>query len=170
MNETVDFGLLNAQDDARYGSRKYGRLGTMAKNGCGIIALYNIERAADDAVRFEPYYAARKQIKTNFFGLLGTRPSSIVKNLREKGFEVCSFRPKQASDADLYDAVIVLSWFLYGAHYIAGIGNGDGTYTFYNQYHKPHAMPLTAFLKDQARFKQHPYRVWGIRFPEKHEQ
>ena len=170
MNKTVDFGLLNSQTDERYGSRKYGKLGTIAKNGCGMIALYNIERAADETVRFEPFYEARKQIKTNFFGLLGTRTSSIARNLRKKGFEVRSFRPKKATDAELYDGVIVLAWFFYGAHYISGIGNGDGTYTFYNQYYKPCTMTLTAFLEDQARFKQHPYRVWGIQFPKREEE
>ena len=170
MKETVDFGLLNSQTDERYGSRKYGRLGTMAKNGCGMIALYNIQRAADDTTRFEPFYAARKQIKTNFFGLLGTRPSTIGKNLRKRGFEVRAFRPKKAEEAALYDGVIVLTWYLFGAHYIAGIGNGDGTYTFYNQYYKPRTMSLTAFLEDLVRYKQHPYRIWGIRFPQKEER
>ena len=170
MNETNDFGLLNSQNDARYGDRRYGLLGTMAKNGCGIIALYNIERASDEKTQFERYYAARKQIKTNLFGLLGTRPASIAKILRSKGFQVQSFRPKKAAEAEVFDGVIVLAWYLFGAHYVAGIGKGDGTYTFYNHFSKPCAMTLKDFLENQKTVKQHPIRIWGIRFPEKQEQ
>lgn len=170
MQKEPDFGLLNSQTDERYGSRRYGLLGTVAKNGCGMIALYNIERAADDRTRFEPYYAARKQIKTNLFGLLGTRPSVVAKNLRKKGFEVVPFRPKDAEKAEAFDGVIVLSWYLFGAHYVAGIGNSSGTYTFYNEFARPRSMKLTEFLKNAAATKQHPIRIWGIRFPKKDEQ
>lgn len=169
MNETNDYGLLNSQTDERFGTRRYGRFGTMEKNGCGLIALYNIERAADEKTRFEPYYADRKQIKTNFFGLLGTRPSSITKNLRKKGFEVTVFRPKQAICTEPFDGVIVLAWYWFGAHYVAGIANSDGTYTFYNHFSRPAAMTLSAFLKNQRSIKQHPVKIWGICFPKKEE-
>lgn len=169
MNETTDYGLLNSQTDERYGTRRYGRFGTMAKNGCGLIALYNIERAADKKTQFEPYYAARKQIKTNFFGLLGTRPSSITKNLQRHGFEVTAFRPKQADHLEPFDGVIVLAWYWFGAHYVAGIANPDGTYTFYNHFSRPAAMTLSAFLKNQRSIKQHPVKIWGICFPKKEE-
>ena len=170
MNESIDYGLLNSQTDERYGARRYGRLGTMAKNGCGIIALYNIERAADEKTRFEPFYAARKQIKTNFFGLLGTRPSAIAKNLEKKGFEVASFRPKEAGCTEPFDGVVVLAWYWFGAHYVAGIANRDGTYTFYNHFTQPAAMTLSAFLDNQRSNKQHPVRIWGVRFPQKQDQ
>lgn len=165
MNETTDFGLLNSQTDKRYGDRPYGRFGTVAKNGCGMIALYNIERAADETTRFEPFYAARKQIKTNFFGLLGTRPSSIAKNLREKGFEVQKIRLKKAEHAAMFDGVIVLAWFWFGAHYVAGIAAADGTYTFYNEFGRPTRMTLPMFMQHLVRTKQHPIRIWGVRFP-----
>lgn len=165
MNETTDFGLLNSQTDKRYGDRPYGRFGTIAKNGCGMIALYNIERAADETTRFEPFYAARKQIKTNFFGLLGTRPSSITKNLRKKGYEVRMFRPKQAADAETFDGVIVLALFRFGAHYVAGIASKEGTYMFYNEFRQPKPMTLPAYLEYLSGTKQHPVRIWGIRFP-----
>ena len=128
MTETPDYGLLNDQEDARFGARRFGRFGTVAKNGCGMIALYNIERAANEETRFEPFYEARKPIKTNFFGLLGTRPSTISKNLKRKGFTVERIRKKKAGEAPLYDGVIVLYWHFFGAHYVAGIGKGDGTY------------------------------------------
>lgn len=167
MKETLDFGLLNDQADNRFGDRKFGRFGTVAKNGCGMIALYNIQRAADDTTRFDPFYEARKPIKTNFFGLLGTRPSTIPKNLKKKGFHVERIREKKAGEAALFDGVIVLYWHFFGAHYVAGIGNGDGTYTMYNQFAKPSAMKLPDFLTHLRKFKLHPYRIWGIRFPDR---
>lgn len=167
MDLKTDFGLLNTQSDPRFGDRRYGRFGTIAKNGCGMIALYNVERAADASTRFEPFYAARKPIKTNFFGLLGTRPSSVAKALKSRGYTVERIRPKKAKDAKRFDAVIVLYWHFFGAHYVAGIGNGDGTYTLYNQFTKPYAMKLDAFLEHLKKGKQHPYRIWGIGFPEK---
>lgn len=167
MNETVDFGLLNTQTDERFGARRYGRFGTIAKNGCGMIALYNIERAADEQTRFEPFYEARKRIKTNFFGLLGTRPSTIAKNLKLRGFGVSKIPLKKAGEAERFDGVIVLYWHFFGAHYVAGIGNADGTYTFYNQFQRPAPMTLPAFLEHIRKNKVHPVRVWGVRFPEK---
>ena len=170
MKEDFDFGLLNSQTDERYGDRRYGALGTVAKNGCGMIALYNIERAADDKTRFERYYAARKQIKTNLLGLLGTRPSAIAKELRRKGFKVVPLRPKDAENAEQFDGVIVLSWYFFGAHYVAGIAARDGKYTFYNHFTKPVAMTLLSFLINLKKAKQHPIRIWGVYFPEHNEQ
>lgn len=170
MTETPDYGLLNDQEDARFGARRFGRFGTVAKNGCGMIALYNIERAANEKTRFEPFYEARKPIKTNFFGLLGTRPSTISKNLKRKGFTVERIRKKKAGEAPLYDGVIVLYWHIFGAHYVAGIGKGDGTYMLYNQFAKPSPMKLPDFLVHLRKYKLHPYRVWGIRFPEKKDK
>ena len=126
MSERLDYGLLNTQTDPRFGERKYGRLGTMAKNGCGLIALYNVERAAFPNTEFESFYAGRKTIKTNLFGLLGTRPSAVRKNLEAKGFQTERIPKKKAELAPRYDAVIVLYWRFWGAHYVAGIGDGNG--------------------------------------------
>ena len=99
MDPTFDYGLLNTQKDPRFADRRYGRLGTIAKNGCGMIALYNVERAARPETRFDPFYDARKSIKTNLFGLLGTKPSSIRKNLEAKGFAVTDidFRDRKST-------------------------------------------------------------------------
>ena len=169
MQDSFDFGLLNTQTDERFGDRPYGRFGTIAKNGCGMIALYNIERAADGRTMFEPFYETRKRIKTNFFGLLGTRPSSITKNLKLRGFAVKNIPLKKAEEAERFDGVIVLYWRFFSAHYVAGIGNGDSTYTLYNQFQRPSAMKLTDFLAYLRKNKLHPCRVWGILFPEKRE-
>jgi len=165
MEHLYDYGILNTQTDPRFGARRYGRLGNLAKNGCGMIALYNVERAARADTRFDRYYAARKPIKTNLFGLLGTRPSTVRKTLEAKGFSVESMRPKQAMADQPFDAVIVLYWYWFGAHYVAGIGNRNGTYTFYNQFVTPSAMRLSAFLGYLQKRKRHTVRVWGIRYP-----
>lgn len=169
MNAQTDFGFLNTQTDPRFGGRPYGRFGTVAKNGCGMIALYNVERAADRNTQFDPFYEARKPIKTNFFGLLGTRPSAVPKTLSRKGFTVQRIRPNKAGEAESFDAVIVLYWFFFGAHYVAGIGNGDGTYTVYNQYTKPVSVKLDAFLRYLRTQKHHVHRIWGVRFPKKED-
>ncbi|MBQ5992369.1 MAG: hypothetical protein IJL62_07465 [Clostridia bacterium] len=169
MQDSIDYGMLNTQTDERFGNRPYGRFGTIAKNGCGMIALYNIERAADGKTMFEPFYEARKRIRTNFFGLLGTRPSSIGKNLKSRGFGTVRIRLKKAGEAAPFDGVIVLYWHFFGAHYVAGIGNADGTYTFYNQFQTPYAMKLDDFLQYLRKNKLHPVRAWGIRFPRKPE-
>ena len=167
MKEIVDFGLLNDQNDARFAERKYGRFGNVGNNGCGMLALYNIERAADETIRFDPFYEARKPIKTNFFGLLGTRPSTIPKNLKRKGFTVQRIKPKKAGEAEPFDGVIVLYWYFFGAHYVAGIGDGKGAYMMYNQFSTPRAMNLPDFLSHLRKQKLHIFRVWGIRFPKK---
>ena len=126
MNKPLDFGMLNTQTDPRFGERPYGKFGTIAKNGCGMIALYNVQRAADGKTQFDPFYDARKPIKTNLFGLLGTRPSAVTKTLRKRGFTVKMIRPRKAAKAEQQDAVIVLYWRFWGAHYVAGIGDGNG--------------------------------------------
>ena len=167
MSETPDYGLLNSQTDERFGNRRFGRLGTIAQNGCGLIALYNIERAADDRTRFEPFCDAAKRIKTNLFGLLGTRPSSIPQNLKKDGFTVEKIPKKDIAQAARFDGTVVLYWQWLSAHYVAGIGNEDGTYTFYNQFSTPRKMTLSEFLAYLERSKLHPVRVWGIRFPQK---
>ena len=165
MKEPLDFGLLNDQNDNRFGERPFGRFGTIGKNGCGMLALYNIERAANTATRFDPFYDSRKPIKTNFFGLLGTRPSTIPKNLKNKGYTVQRISPQKADAAEPFDGVIVLYWFWFGAHYVAGIATGDGRYTVYNHYASPKSVTLPDFLSELKRRKLHVYRIWGIRFP-----
>ncbi|MBR2644468.1 MAG: hypothetical protein IKD54_04175 [Clostridia bacterium] len=169
MDQTFDFGLLNTQKDPRFAQRKYGRFGTIAKNGCGLIALYNIERAADPETRFDPYYDARNTIKTNLFGLLGTRMSAIRKKLESKGFQVYDIDRRQPESAQPYDAVIVLYWYWFGAHYVAGFADGNGGYTMYNYYSSPYALPLDAFLKTLREHKNRVVRVWGVYFPPKAE-
>ena len=163
MEPTYDYGLLNTQTDPRFADRRYGRLGTVAKNGCGMIALYNVERAARPSTRFEPYYEARKAIKTNLFGLLGTRPSSIRRILEQKGFKVCEIDPKHVGAHANHDAVIVLYWYWFGAHYVAGLRKDDA-YTLYNYYVQPYTQPLDAFLKNLKQKKNRVVRVWGIDF------
>lgn len=165
MGEQIDYGLLNTQTDPRFGDRRYGRFGTMAKNGCGLIALYNVMRAAFPDTRFEPFYAERKSIKTNLFGLLGTRPSSIRKNLGAKGFQVEPIPKKHAQQAQQFDAVIVLYWYWFGAHYVAGIADQNAGYRLFNMFAEPYSMPLPKFLQFLKKHHNFIVRVWGIRFP-----
>jgi hypothetical protein len=169
MKEIADLGFLNDQNDVRFADRKFGRFGNVGKNGCGMLALDNIERAADETTRFDPFYEARKPIKTNFFGLLGTRPSTIPKNLKRKGYEVTRIKVKKADQAEAFDGVIVLYWYFFGAHYVAGIGDGKGAYMMYNQFSTPRAMNLPDFLAHLKKQKLHIFRVWGIRFPKKEQ-
>lgn len=167
MKILYDYGILNSQTDPRFAARRYGRFGSVAKNGCGMIALYNVEHAACPDTQFDRFYAARKAIKTNLFGLLGTRPSTIAKTLKAKGLSVRKMRKKEAAFSEMFDAVIVLYWYWFGAHYVAGLKNPDGTYTFYNQFVKPSAMRLPDFLRYLQEKKRHTVRVWGIRFPDR---
>ena len=167
MDQSFDFGLLNTQKDPRFGKRRYGRLGTIANNGCGLIALYNIERAAYPETRFDPYYDARKTIKTNLFGLLGTRMSAIRKKLEPKGFRVCDIDLHHTKDEPRHDAVIVLYWYWFGAHYVAGFQKDDGTYTMYNYYTSPYALPLDKFMETLKEHRNRVVHVWGVDFPPK---
>jgi len=166
MSEMTDYGILNTQVDPRFSERRFGRFGTIAKNGCGMIALYNVERAANPKTRFDEFYVQRKPIKTNLFGLLGTRPSTIPKNLRKKGYSVNKIRIRDAGAAKAYDAVIVLYWRFFGAHYVAGIKAPNGGYTFYNEFVQPCTMTLAAFVAYLKKRKLHPFRIWGIGFPQ----
>ena len=166
MDQAFDYGLLNTQTDPRFGDRRYGRLGTIAKNGCGMIALYNVERAARPETRFEPFYDARQSIKTNLFGLLGTRPSTIRRNLEAKGFKVCDLDVKRPQANPRHDAVIVLYWYWFGAHYVTGLLNKHGEYTFYNYYVSPYGLSLARFLETLKKSKQHAVRAWGVDFPQ----
>ena len=169
MDQAFDFGLLNTQKDPRFGKRKYGRFGTIENNGCGLIALYNIERAARPETRFDPFYDARKAIKTNLFGLLGTKPYAIRKNLERKGFSVSDIDQKHPEPSARFDAVIVLYWYWFGAHYVAGFRDENGMYTMYNYYTSPYALPLAAFLDTLKAAKNRVVHVWGVDFPKNGE-
>ncbi len=166
MEKAFDYGLLNTQKDPRFGARKFGRLGTISGNGCGLIALYNIERAARPETRFDPFYEARKSIKTSLFGLLGTRPSSIRKNLERRGYTVHDLEPKHLDPDTRYDAVIVLYWYWFGAHYVAGFADRNDTYKMYNYYTSPYALPLDRFLETLKKNKNRVVHVWGVDFPQ----
>ena len=63
-------------------------------------------------------------------GTLGTNPLVILEALNKAGFAEIT---NQNSTTN-YDSVIVLFGFPGGAHYVAVISNGDGTYTFHNVY------------------------------------
>ena len=164
-----DYGMLNTQTDPRFGDRKYGRFGTIAKNGCGLIALYNVTRAADGTTQFDPFYENRGALRTNLFGLLGTKPSSLVKNLPEKRFTVTKIAPKAAEQAPRSDAVIVLYWYRFGAHYVSGFACENGAYRLYNEFVEPYPMTLPDYLKFLKAHHKHVVRIWGVQFPPRTE-
>lgn len=65
-----------------------------------------------------------------------------------------------------FDAVIILyAYFepIIGAHYIAGINNGNGRYTFYN-YHTTESLTLDELYKDLEKRGALFLKGWSIDF------
>ena len=127
------------QHDPSIADLSFG-LGTIGKNGCGLIALYNVSVASGDP---ETFKSLRRRLAYNpfkdlLFGFWGTDPVWLTMMLKRKfGSGNVSFTTNTISGD--YSAIIVLylgkenNQYKY-AHYFAAINIGNGIYKAYNDY------------------------------------
>ena len=123
---------------------RWGLLGNVKNNGCGIIASYNIMASKSPLITFEDVLSdIKKRYGAFLAGLFGVKPWTLYNYLSEKfrfhwkvffKTEFPSFDAKtQSSNA----MIILVKWKgKLSMHYIAGIWHknteSDAWFTFYN--------------------------------------
>ncbi len=145
INEQTDNTKVNG---VKMKKLRFGLLGNVSDNGCGVIAVYNA---------LLPYL--RKKINFNsilksvddkalLFGCAGTNPKTIDKYLKKQKFLKCilKFDPFANPDSINYNSVImfierlcksVILLYNYSSsllhwHYIAGVRKNGVKFKFYN--------------------------------------
>ena len=81
-----NIGIINDQHLDGIKNYKYG-FGTIGKNGCGAVAVYNIMYLENKKVSL-PKIIKEMDNGQFFFGLLGTRPTQMMSYLKKQGFDV----------------------------------------------------------------------------------
>lgn len=110
----------------------YG-LGSIGKNGCGAVAIYNImslENKRTPLPDIIKYLDAGQYV----FGLLGTCPSRIVSYLSAQGFDCSLHKNKSEFErlAQESDYAIYIYAGFNGGHYILLVNDGENTFTSIN--------------------------------------
>ena len=156
LNHQTDYTRI---EDAFLKDMKFGILGNLAANGCGIIAIYNVLIAAGKyktltqiAIDVDVRYKG-----TLAYGALGANPVAIQNYLiSSAGFRVESktLFPLEWNQYSSCDAVIVLTQNPDGLsmHYMAGIASGGGNFRFYNGYNR---------YKETKDYNGKPYAYYG---------
>ena len=132
--------FINNQGDR---TESWGR-GNIAKNGCGVVAAYNvllpsIKSTTHLTVDFETVRTQmHKMGSARLFGLAGVKHRKLAKYLKGKCSSATYYKFSGRLDAScLHADAIILYCNNKGRitrHYMAGVGNGDGAFTWYNGY------------------------------------
>ena len=149
---------------------RYGLFGNVAANGCGAIAAYNVLNGLGEEVSFPKVIKGlRKRLGMAFgFGLLGTNIYSLMAYLASFfRLRICLIFLRNRKKLKTCDAVIIHYYWRskkrIGAHFISGIKNEDGDYTFYNYSAVPRTASLDSFLKNMKKEHELPLWVIGIK-------
>lgn len=135
-------------EDRKLGDIVYGD-GTIADNGCGVIAVYNIMRSKSEKVSFTSvkdemiHYGS---LHTN--GLFGTNPFALIEYLQSQFGEVSvsGANPERWSQKAQAAEALILLYRLPHAfvmHYVGGIRTCAGKFRFYNSLPAPCSKALT---------------------------
>ena len=104
---------------------KYG-FGTIGKNGCGAIAVYNIMCLENKKVAL-PDIIKSMDSGQFFFGLLGTKPTKILSYLKNHGFDAQLHEDKSKFEELSRDSKYCI--YIYvgktGGHYTLLINSGE---------------------------------------------
>lgn len=115
-NQSNYTGLIYNQHE--YTNMKYG-LGSIAKNGCGAVAVYNIlvlENKYEPLPEIVKYFDNSNEV---FYGILGTNSFSIVRYMKKKGYEAnIYFNYKNFKEKAVNSKYSILMYFnLKGGHF-----------------------------------------------------
>ena len=126
---------INNQHDASIAGLPFGEKGNISDNGCGVVALYNVLRAAGSPVQFENAREFFNNVPLSplLGGTGGLNPMALDATLRTTfGFDKVKLSSlAEEKDADAY---IVLYGYLnkrsnnIGAHYVTLVHEENGDY------------------------------------------
>lgn len=129
------------ENQKRYASRtgSYGPFGSIAGNGCGAVAVYNILRHFGIPADFKELVdtANRRWLWSQpAFGLMGTNPLYLAELLRRYGFGTRILRlDRLYTDPDCDALIFAYAWKRggkLGAHYQAAFPEADGGFMLHN--------------------------------------
>ena len=84
-NDYADAGIID--DQQKYTNLRFG-FGTVANNGCGAMAVYNILYLEGKEPNFVEIIKRFDDLGENFFGLGGSKPSRVIQTLKKAGLKV----------------------------------------------------------------------------------
>ncbi len=159
--------LINRQNTEAFKKTRYGLLGNIAANGCGLIAAYNVMNGNGVDISLDAVSRGLRRRLGMAVGLgrLGTNMFSIIAFL-VKYFAVRArflFLGKGRSSKERNAIIIMYYWFTgkrCGAHYIAGLRCEDGCFDIYNYSSIPPHVELGEFLVGMR--KKHEYPLWLV--------
>ena len=158
---TWDSTMINNQEDYSGLPGSFGIFGSIKNNGCGFIAIHNLNQILGDRSRFsDEYYELYGQSfeTTLAGGLLGMNPKTVRAYYESKGYHVALYSIQETSEK--HDGYIMLyAYTKPGAHYIAiEYDTQIGKYIPYNDTSTEPVDNLDDLLSDNAFFAC----VWAI--------
>lgn len=123
-----EIGIISNQHSSDVKDLKYG-FGTIGKNGCGAVAIYNIMLLENKKTPL-PNIIKAMDGGQYFFGLLGTKPTQMMRYLKAQGYSVLLHKDKSKFDewAQKSDYSIYIYVGKTGGHYTLLVPNGDSTF------------------------------------------
>lgn len=115
-------------DQSEWDDFKYG-LGTVAKNGCGAIAVYNILVLENKYKPFPEIIKYFDNDNENIFGLLGTNPFAVKSYLKKQGYKTkIYFKEKNFKDAAINSKYAILMYVNWEYGHFQLLYDYDGQY------------------------------------------
>lgn len=123
-----EIGIISNQHSSDVKDLKYG-FGTIGQNGCGAVAIYNIMLLENKKTPL-PNIIKAMDGGQYFFGLLGTKPTQMMRYLKAQGYSVLLHKDKSKFDewAQISDYAIYIYAGFSGGHYTLLVPNGDSTF------------------------------------------
>ena len=164
----IDNQYINDQEEESIADLPFGEEGTIAKNGCGMVALYNVLVASGwKHISFEALNERFSDCDGLhlFGGKLGMNPFSMSGAL--SGVFGDNVAYNALGSRGNYDAIIVLYvWYSpdagIGAHYFTAVEHTPGKYISYNNHDD--SLHSLAQLRTYVMDKNWIIESWGITF------
>ena len=130
---------------------KYG-LGTVAKNGCGAVAVYNILLLENKPKSLPEIIKFFDNSNENLYGILGTNPFSLMNYLKNENYKVNAFLNKNDFKKNATNSKYSLLFYfnLKGGHYqlFYNYNESNNTFQFINS---TYIKTLENFLENNFR-------------------
>ncbi|MBQ3592937.1 MAG: hypothetical protein II982_01080, partial [Clostridia bacterium] len=143
-DDVVNENCINGQGVNDIKDLKFGNYGTIAKNGCGVIAMYNALTLNGIDVEFEDILDEANKMPGLVLlgGIWGTNPNKIGDVLENHGLNYAKYNnPEDFNDAIKQGGTYIVSFWNEnnwedGAHIVAFTSDKDGNIIVYNESNK----------------------------------
>jgi len=162
--------MINNQNSYSQKAGTFGPFGSIAKNGCGAIAINNANQALGFNTEFGDLVHnlnQRPDLTTNLFGIAGMNPLVIGDYYRQNGAEVTLYTNPADVPTD-HDAYIALYFHSKGGHYVAArYDQFAHEYEVYNLFENGRTYPMNSLSDSDfpAAEDTNHWIIWGIDSP-----